>query len=338
MPDQRLPSGTTAWVISDGKIGDEVQCYGVADELGLDPFRRVVRPRPPFSWLAPYGPIDPREAPGRPGGPLSPPFPDIAFAACRRAVPYLRKVKRASGGRTFTVFLKDPRVGLGAADVIWIPEFERLRGENVVVTLTPAHRLRPATFAAARAAPDPRVAAVPEPRAALVLGGPAVIHRFEPSDVRTIAAIAVTVVRQGFGLMVTPSRRTPPGLMPAIRAALAEAGQLDRAFLWDGTGANPYTQMLAHARAIVVTGDSRNMVGEATATGAPVHVYEPTGRHPKVTRFLDRLVAEGAVRRWAGQIEEFTYAPIDSAPVIAAAIARRYRAFRAALTDGSASR
>ena len=71
------------------------------------------------------------------------------------------------------------------------------------------------------------------------------------------------------------------------------------------------------------------MVGEATATGAPVHVYEPSGGHPKVTRYLDRLTEVGAVRRWAGRLESWSYAPIDSAPVTAREIAARYRAFRA---------
>ena len=91
---------------------------------------------------------------------------------------------------------------------------------------------------------------------------------------------------------------------------------------------NPYAHILAHAQAIVVTGDSANMVGEATATGVPVHVYEPSGGHPKVTRYLDRLTEVGAIRRWSGRLEQWTYDPIDSAPVTARAFAPRYRAFK----------
>ncbi len=325
---RRLPAGTTAWVITDGKIGDEVQCFGIADELGLLPERRLIAPRAPWSWLTPHGPVDPREAPSRPGSPVAPPFPDVAIAAGRRTVPYLRRVKRASGGRTFTVFVKDPYTGTGTADVIWIPEHDRLRGDNVVVTLTPAHRLRPAVLAAARAAPDPRIAALPGPRVALVLGGKGVNHDFSAEDIRNLAGIAATVAAGGASLMVTPSRRTPPAALAAIASALAGAMAAGRAFVWDGTGPNPYPQILAHADAIVVTGDSANMVGEAAATGAPVHVYEPSGGHPKVTRYLDRLTEVGAVRRWSGRLEDWRYAPIDSAPVTALEIAGRYRAFR----------
>jgi mitochondrial fission protein ELM1 len=313
-------------VITDGKIGDEVQCFGIAEELGLAAERRLIRPRAPWSWLAPYGPVDPREATGRRRSPVAPPFPDVAIAAGRRTVPYLRRVKRASGGRTFTIFVKDPYTGTGTADVIWVPEHDGLRGDNVVVTLTPAHRLRPAVFAAARQAPDPRVAALPHPRVAMVLGGKGVNHDFSRDDIANLAAIAATIAATGASLMVTPSRRTPPDAVAAIGNALA--GAAGRAFVWDKAGANPYVQILAHADAILVTGDSANMVGEATATGAPVHVYEPSGGHPKMTRYLDRLVEVGAVRRWSGRLEHWSYAPIDSAPVTARAIAPRYRAFR----------
>lgn len=316
-------------MLSDGKIGDEVQCFGIAEALGLAAQRRLIAPRAPWSWATPYGPVDPREAPGRRGSPIAPPYPDIVFAAGRRTVPYLRRVKRASAGRTFTVFVKDPYTGTGTADVIWIPEHDRLRGDNVVVTLTPAHRLRPEVFARARAVPDPRIAALPQPRVAMVLGGKGVNHDFSAADVANLAAIAGTVAAAGASLMVTPSRRTPPEAIAAIRAALVRPLAEGRAFVWDGTGENPYPQILAHASAILVTGDSANMVGEATATGAPVYVYEPSGGHPKVTRYLDRLTEVGAVRRWSGRLESWTYAPIDSAPVTAAAVAERYRAFRA---------
>ena len=328
-PARLLPAGTSAWVITDGKIGDEVQCFGILDALGLAPERRVIHPRAPWSWLTPWGPVDPREAPGRPASPIAPPFPDIAIAAGRRTVPYLRRVKRASGCRTFTIFVKDPYTGPKTADVIWVPEHDALRGDNVIVSLTPAHRLRPEVFARARAAPDPRIAILPRPRVAMVLGGKGVNHDFSKADIATLADIAATIAGDGASLMVTPSRRTPPAAVAAIRAALAGRA----AFVWDGQGINPYPQILAHAEAILVTGDSVNMMGEACATGAPVHVYEPSGGHPKVTRYIDRLTEEGAMRRWAGQREFWTYAPIDSAPETAATIAARYAVFRAAQSE-----
>ena len=330
MPDTRLPGSPSCWIITDGKIGDEVQCFGLAKALGLAPERRLINPRKGWAALMPWGPPDPRESARRDGSPIAPPFPDVAIASGRRTVPYLRQVRRDSGGRVFTVFLKDPYTGAGSADVICLPMHDKLRGENVVTALTSPHSLTPGVFAAARNEPDPRIVDLPHPRLAMVLGGDSGQYSFTQADAGKLAAIAVRHARDGHGLMVTPSRRTPAGLLETVRAALDAASLPPHsAFVWDRTGENPYVQILAHADAIVVTGDSVNMVGEACATGAPVHVYIPSGKgHPKMTAFIDRLAQAGALRRYAGTIEQFAYARVDSTPHYAREVAARYKVFR----------
>jgi mitochondrial fission protein ELM1 len=324
-----VPAGTRLWVLGSGKVGHEVHCIGIARALGLEPEIRPVRPRKPFAWASPYGPIDPRDAPRRTGSAIAPPYPDIVFAAGRTTVPYLRRLKRETGGRIFTVFLQDPRTGPGTADMIWVPEHDRLRGPNVLTTLTSPHPLRPQVLAAARAQCDPRIAHLAAPRVALILGGHSAHHRFEPRDMEAITRLASDIVAAGNSLMVTPSRRTPPELIQALNQALADALPA-RAFIWDGTGDNPYAQIIAHADALVVTADSVNMMGEAIATGRPVHVYEPSGGHPKIGSFLARLIEAGWVRPWRGQLEAWHYQPVDATGLIAAEVARRFAAFRQA--------
>lgn len=322
-PDPLRPLATRCWILTDGKIGDEVQCRGLAEALHIKAELRRVAPRSLYAWAMPFGRIDPREGPHAPDSPLAPPYPDLAIAAGRLTVPYLRAVKRLSKGATFTVFLKDPYRGRTLFDLIIVPEHDRLRGKNVIAALTPANRLSAEALAAARIKPDPRIVGLPRPRVALLLGGPSMHHRYGAKEAAELAAIAARVVGEGKGLMVTPSRRTPKALIDAISAALPK-----NAFVWDGGNANPYLAILANADAIIVTGDSVNMVGEAMATGKPVHVYEPSGGHRKITAYLDRLEALGAVRRWRGKLEDWSYAPINATPTIAAEIARRYREFR----------
>ena len=316
-----LPPATTAWVLSDGKIGDEVQCFGIAEALGLSPERRLIAPGAPWRWLAPHAPISPRDAPARATSPISPPFPDIVFAAGRQTVPYLRRVRRETLGKTFTIFVKDPYTGPETADVIWVPEHDPLRSENVIVTPTPANRIGSALDELRRVSPDPRIASLPQPRVALILGGNSGNHRFRRADCAHLIGIAHMLLRDGYGLMVSPSRRTPPALLSNLIALFAGD---PRAFVWDGRGENLYPQMLAHADHIIVTADSVNMLGEAVATGAPVHVYEPGGGHRKINAYIDRLTTLGAVRRWNGRLESWRYDPIDSTPVIAREIAKRY--------------
>jgi uncharacterized protein len=322
-----IPPETTVWVITDGKIGDEVHCFGIAQALGLVPERRLITPRAPWSWFAPYGPPDCRDWPGRRASPIAPPFPDIAIASGRRTVPYLRAVKRASGGRVFTVFSKDPYRGRKTADVIYVPAHDALRGENVIATLTSPHRLTAEGFRSARTSPDPRLAALPGRRVAMVLGGPSGQYTIKPQDAAMLASLAAQLVQGGDAVMVTPSRRTPDFVLAAVRDALLPALKGGRAFLWDGAGENPYLAILALADAIVITGDSVNMIGEAAMSGAPIHIVETSGGHPKMTWFIDQMIAAGAARRWAGQIERFSYEPIDATPEIARGIASRYQTF-----------
>lgn len=331
LPEPLLPKGARCWILTDGKIGDEVQCLGIAEALGVAPQLRHVAPRESYAWAMPYGPIDPREAPQQPRSPLAPPFPELAIAAGRRAVPYLRALKRHAKGAVFTIFIKDPYWSRRKMNLIIVPEHDRLRGKNMFAAVTPANRLHAWRLAAARDTPDPLIAALPRPRVALILGGTSQHHRFEAKDIEALAAIAVAVAKQGNGLMITPSRRTPPELINAVAAALAGLPPelAENIFFWAGQGPNPYLAILAQADAIIVTGDSVNMVGEAVATGAPVHVYEPSGGHRKITAYLARLEALGAIRRWRGKLEDWRYEPINATPEIAQEIARRYLEFRA---------
>lgn len=330
-PRPLLPASLTCWILTDGKAGDEVHCFGIAGALGLKPERRLVSPRAPWSWIAPYGPPDWRDRPARRDSPIAPPYPDIAIASGRRTVPYLLAIKRASEGRTFTVFSKNPYRGRGAADVIYVPAHDALRGDNVIATLTSPHRFTAQGFAEARRAPDPRLTLLPRPRVGMILGGPSNQYSMTRDDAGRLAGIATELLGEGCGLMITPSRRTPAFVTAAVAAATAQARRDGRAFLWTGDGPNPYLGVLALADAIVITGDSVNMIGEAAMSGAPIHIVETTGGHPKMTWFIDRMIAAGAARRWAGRLERFSYEPIDATPDIARGIAERFRRFR----DGS---
>lgn len=317
----------TVWVLTDGKAGDELQCLGVAERLTPSPLIRRVAPRKPFAWLMPHGPIDPREAPDRPDSPLRPPFPDIAIASGRRAVAYLRALKKASNGATFTAFLKDPRIGTAAADLIWVAEHDRLRGDNVIVTPTAPHRLTQEKLAAARALPPPALAALPGPRIAVLVGGDSRHHRFTPGDIARLADGLDALAASGVSLMGSPSRRTQTQLSAAVAAVFHRHG----GWWWDSTGENPFLALLANADAILVTADSTNMLGEATATGRPVLLFEPSGGHPKITALIDALYRSGAAHPFRGQLVGKAYRPMDSTPVIADAIRQGWIRHRAEL-------
>lgn len=309
-----LPPDLRTLILSCGKAGHDANSLGIAAALGLSPRIHRIAPRRLYSLAAPYGPADPRDV-------VDADWPQLVIASGRETAPVLR----AYGARNraaFTLYLQDPRAWRSAYDMIWTPAHDSAQGPNIVKTLLSPHPLRPHALAQARAHPDPRIAALDAPRLALMIGGPSKAHRFEERDAQALIAIARQGAAQGFSIMATPSRRTPPDLMRRLAEALADLPSARR-FLWDGAGDNPYLSMLANAQAILVTADSVNMVGEAAATGAPTHVYEPSGGAPKITRFLEGVIAAGLARRYAGAFESWASAPSDPTDEIAREAARR---------------
>lgn len=325
-------SGLRCWVVSDGKAGDLNQCLGVAEQLGLAPESRIIAPRAPWRWFMPhlwhsdFG-IDPREAPGRSGGPLEGPLPALIIGSGRRAASALAAIKRASGGASFTAFLKDPRTSPAIADFIWVPQHDALRGPNVMTTLLSPHRLSAAKLTMALGSLRSEIARLPGPRVAVLAGGNSRDFTFSRFDTVRLAADLANLAREGATLMVTPSRRSPEDLKAALMGLVAEEG----GYWWDGETPNPYFELLAAADAIVVTADSVNMVGEALVTGKPVMVFRPSGGSRKIDEFLRGLTEAKLIRPFAGTFERYSYAPQDPTPAIALALAQAYCTFRSEL-------
>jgi mitochondrial fission protein ELM1 len=157
---------------------------------------------------------------------------------------------------------------------------------------------------------------------AVLVGGDSRHHRFKPEDIERLAASLDSLAASGAALMGSRSRRTSPALAEAVGQVFARHG----GWWWDGRGPNPYLALLAHADAIVATADSVNMIGEAAATGVPVLVFEPTGGHGKIGKFLNGLAEHGVVHRFEGNLVGERYEPLDSTRAIAGAALAAFRA------------
>ncbi len=319
----RSLAGASAWVITDGKAGMDVQARGVADALGLDYEMKHVRPQGLQRWLAPWGRVSNVEKFGQTSSPFAPPWPAIAIATGRASIPYIRALRRAAGAGTYTVVLQDPKSGPSTADLIWVPAHDKLRGSNIITTPTAPHSFSQARLAGLRASIPAGIAALPTPRVAIVLGGKNSVYKFTGADDERLAGALASLTRLHASFMITLSRRTHERLMAAVEGATRGSPRI----IWDGMGENPYPQFLAHADALVVTADSVNMTGEACATGKPVYVFIPSAGSPKFDRFHKALNDCGATRPLPSQVSEiprWDYTPLDSAAKIAAEIEQRW--------------
>ena len=247
---------------------------------------------------------------------IVPPWPDLVIGAGRQIAPLVAALKKLHGVKTVQIL--DPCMPLADFDLVAIPEHDRMTGQNVIVTVGSVGRSTPEIVAAAAEPWRGRLAALPHPRLAVLLGGPSTSARFGGGAAGRLADALQALAEQGHGLMVTPSQRTPQGLVGRLRDRLG-----GRAFVWDANGDNPYPGILGLADAVLVTDDSVNMASEAASTGKPVHVFPLARVSAKIHRFHATLEAQGAMRRFEGEIGDWTYPPLAEADRVAAEVDAR---------------
>jgi mitochondrial fission protein ELM1 len=185
----------------------------------------------------------------------------------------------------------------------------------VAVTRTAVHQVTPAVLAAGAEIWRPVFAQIRRPLVSVLLGGSNGRYRFGAAEA---AVLADQLAGLDAGLVITPSRRTEPEVVIALRARLG-----DRAWIWDGVGENPYFGMLALADAIVVTADSVSMASEAVATTALVFLVRLPGKSTRIGAFMDSLVACGRARNFAGALQLWDTAPLNYTPAAGAELRRR---------------
>jgi len=310
------------WILTDGTPGMENQCRGLAEHLGFEPVVKRARLRPPWSWAPPRLAVRPLAglAPSSDG--ITPPWPRLLIASGRASVALSIAIRRRAGGATFTVQIQNPTVPVDRFDLVVTPRHDGLRGANVLATRGALNRVRPDLLAREAARFGDRVADLPRPLIAVLVGGASRAARFTPDRVEALVqGLRAVSAGSRAGLAVTPSRRTGRALAAALTRGLADRP----AVIWDGAGANPYLGWLGLADGFVVTSDSVNMVSEAATTGKPVQVFDVTRGSAKFERFHAALRADGVTRPFQGRLERWTYAPLDDTARVAAAVRQRAR-------------
>ena len=304
------------WVITDGKAGMESQCIGLAEALNFTPAIKRVRLRAPWRYLTPYV---------RLGGwrqftaeaDLFPPWPDLVIATGRNSVAaalFVRNLSAKSGRRALAVQLQDPVISQKNFDLVVVPRHDELRGENVLSTRGALHRVTPERLRESASVWAPRLAKLPRPYVAVLIGGSNAAYRLGPAQMKILADQLVRAASElKASLLITPSRRTDAESLRILQEALAPIPH----FIWDGEGENPYFGLLGLADFIVVTSDSVNMVSEAAATGKPVYVADLPGGSKKFARFHRRFREEGVTRPFTGKLESFAYPPVDDISMVA---------------------
>ena len=310
------------WILSDGKMGDLVQCRGVAQALGVEADIRIISPQKSYEWMMPYGPLPPKDWIGKTSSPINEPLPDLVIAAGWRMLAYVRAIKKRRKDDVFTVFLKSPRCKAPYIDLIWAPEHDGLSGSRVISSIAGPHRFSPEFLGTEYGEKPDYLVRLPAPLVGVLLGGESKDYHFSKEDCTRLAKSLRSLADTGAGLAITPSRRSSEQLKKEIKQQLT-----DKSFYWwDEREPNPYGYILSQSDFFVVTADSANMVGEACVSGKPVYVFRPSGGSKKFDRLLAGFEAYGAIKPLPEHIEKlvsWNYQPLYAAADIAREIEKR---------------
>jgi len=258
------------------------------------------------------------------GGRFEAPWPDILITCGRRSVATSMAIRKASGGKTFTVHIQDPHAPAEKFDQLIVPRHDTLRASNVYIARGALHHVTHEKLRKAAVQFSPVLDHLRRPLISVLVGGSNRKQSVSPDVIRDLAEKlknAASLSRAS--IAVTPSRRTGK----ENEKILADSLKDSPSWVWDGTGDNPYFGLLALADAIVVTADSVSMVSEAAFTGKPVYVYDLEGGSGRLRQFQQDLFDDRITKPFTGAaIEHWAYTPLDDTRDVAALIRQKLQA------------
>lgn len=264
------------WLMMGHKVGDNGQIQALADGLGW-PYevKHLVYRKTELLTNLLAGPtlmglVEKRSSP------LEPPWPELIISAGRRNEPLVRWIQRQAGGRgkVRLVHVGRPWALHECFDlIVTTPQYRLPEKPNILQNEAPLHRVTPERLTEAAEAWAPRLAHLPEPYVAVILGGNAGPYNFDRENGALLGYHASKMAAElGGSLLVTTSARTPK---KAIDALLAELKVPAYVYRWSKDAKdNPYLGFLALAERLIVTCDSMSMLAEACTTRKPVYIFD----------------------------------------------------------------
>lgn len=300
-------------IITEGMIGTQNQCIGIAnacnvlysiEKIGLNQPWKTFSPWLGFEKSWSFSP------------PINPPYPDLLITSGRKSIAASRYIKKQSDGKTFTLYVQNPKISPNNFDLVAVPFHDDYRGDNVIVTDGAPNKITPELLAQAKEEFSPQFKKLTGKKVAVLIGGYSKTYHL--SKERTLK-LTKELLSLDANLMVTASRRTGEENF----ALLSQAFDTDNSFFWNGQTPNPYLGMLAWADHIIVTNDSVSMISDAGTTGKPVHLIKLDGHSKKFDRFDDHMKNLHITRIFDGTLDEWNYKPLRDAQKVAEAVKTR---------------
>jgi uncharacterized protein len=300
--DEAIPAADCGWAVTESKAGTLTQCVGVLKQLTPSPVVKTIsRSRGIRKW---FEPALFRRSEREP----------VVLVSCGfRSEKATLDIKSAYGGRPLAVHLQRPRID--GYDMVfvsrhdWVPELDNLPNYHPMVGVP--HQITSKRLSPLREDARARYGSGGKPIAAVFVGGPNGAYLYDEKTHDVISQAVRHLELEGWHVLVSVSRRSEEATLKALLKL--RSPNVD---VWDRTGENPYLSYMAAADGFLITKDSITMPCEAVATGKPVYSLELThvpGPRLEKFEFYHRDLSKtlGLTRPYHGQMEAYTYQPLD---------------------------
>lgn len=309
-------SDKTVWVVTEGLAGTENPCLGLVHAMGVSPVVKRIDIREPWKSLHPHTTFPPfsEKALSSKSDDLGYPWPDLVISSGRKAVLPALWIKKQSGNKTKIVHIQNPRIPPHKFDAVIIPYHDKpdCFGRNVLATDAGLHHVTPEKLEEGRARFIDRFAPLAQassqgPEGAkgkligVLIGGETKHFKIDDEVIDYLVTMVRRLALDGYGVVVTASRRSPDKLIPMMQEATKDL--VTQVEIWDGHGDNPYWGILGCADALLVTEDSISMVSEALASGKFTQILKLKGESERFTSFYCHLRSVMGLRVFDGQFD-----------------------------------
>ena len=277
------------WILTNGRAGTEKPCIALAEALGYSPELKRVSLRFPWSFLPPRLWLFPLKAYGTFQKNFKPPWPQLILSSGRAAAAGGIALKKALQQRgeipPLVIHLMNPHLDPAKFDGVIAPAHDQVVGPNVISVLGSLHAMSPKKIEEYPSDQNFPFYGFHKPRLAVFIGGKSKHYDFTDVQGEQLVKELKDLVEKGYSLMISPSRRTPKTVLAAMKEAFPNE------YVWDGTGKNPYLDMIKAAEGYLVTVDSVAMLSEMASLEKNLYVYSLPSRkkNGRLNLFLQEL-------------------------------------------------
>ena len=132
----------------------------------------------------------------------------MAIGCGRQAIAPLLALKKHHP-ETFTIYVQDPRMDTDRFDLVIAPEHDNLTGRNIETMIGSPNRLTETELVGQMLSFSDELAALAMPRAAMLIGGTSKTHKLGKTEHAAHIKAAQDLIKTGYSLLITTSRRTP---------------------------------------------------------------------------------------------------------------------------------